>query len=67
MPFENYIGRIEVRKINEGQTEIAWGGTFDMTTGHEDGESQTVEKVECMLSGVVDGLEKLHGSCQPCC
>ena len=57
LPFESYLGTIEVRDLGHCKCEIEWSSTFDVVGVSE---ARVVAMVEDMYSQSIGRLEKLH-------
>jgi len=43
MPIENYTGAMEVKPIDDGQSEFTWSSTFEAAEGTEDDMKEALE------------------------
>ena len=54
-PVQSYLGTVEVRKVNEGDTEVSWTVEIDV---REDQRDVLVEFLRTVLAEGIQGLEQ---------
>lgn len=58
MPFQSYLGMIEVRDLGGRRCEIEWSSSFEAVGTPRE---LVTGMIESMYSQSIEGLEKLHG------